>query len=83
VKSNNVLKHVKFCKEVHFSSIVVTPVHPYLNPPEGFVSPGMLLTNCREALQGRELTPTLLDKHSPRGNFVLGFPHKAHQVQHN
>lgn len=38
--------------------------------------PRTLLTNCREALQRRELTPILLEKHSPRGNSILGFPHK-------
>lgn len=35
-----------------------------------------MLTNCRETLQGREQTSILLAKHSPRGNFIAGLPHK-------
>lgn len=35
-----------------------------------------VLTNCREALQGRELTSILLEKYSSGGNFIAGFPHK-------
>lgn len=56
--------------------MIITLVHPYLHAPESLALPWTVFTNCREALQGREQTSILLAKHSPRRNFILGFPHK-------
>lgn len=76
LKRNNFLKYVKFCKWVQLSSTTVTLLHWYPNAPGDFLAPWALLTNHREGPQGRELAPTLLEKHLPRENFTLRFPHK-------
>lgn len=56
----NILKHVKLDKWLQFPS-VTTPLYLQLNPSESFEARSPQQRDRREALQGREPTPTLLE----------------------